>query len=129
MAKSIRVTTKKRRGRPATTGRGTQIGERWHRPELAAIDRWIAAQGEEMTRAQAVRRLVELGLTIKTTVKQAPTAGAARAKELAANAIDTMIDATAPPEERAQRRRRLIKGPSEFREHRMDQAKRNDGRK
>jgi hypothetical protein len=65
MAKSIRVTAKKRRGRPATTGAGTQIGERWHDPELAAIDAWIASTGETMTRAQAVRRLVELGLKAK----------------------------------------------------------------
>ena len=64
MAKSIRVTAKKR-GRPATTGAGTQIGERWHDPELAAIDAWIASTGETMTRAQAVRRLVELGLKAK----------------------------------------------------------------
>jgi hypothetical protein len=62
MRKSIRVTTKKRRGRPPTTGRGIQIGERWHEPELAAIDAWIATSGKPTTRAQAVRRLVEIGL-------------------------------------------------------------------
>jgi hypothetical protein len=62
MAKSIRVTTKKTRGRPAATGRGFQVSERWHPPEIAAIDKWIASQGEEMTRGQAIRRLVELGL-------------------------------------------------------------------
>jgi hypothetical protein len=65
MAKSIRVTEKRKRGRPTTTGVGTQIGERWHPPELAAIDKWIASQGEEMTRGQAVRRLVEIGLKAK----------------------------------------------------------------
>ena len=65
MAKSIRVTTKKRRGRPATTGRGAQVGERWHPPELAAIDKWIASSGEQMTRGQAIRRLVEIGLKAK----------------------------------------------------------------
>ena len=65
MGKSIRVTTKKRRGRPATTGKGTQIGERWHPPEIAAIDKWIASQGEEITRGQAIRRLVEIGLKAK----------------------------------------------------------------
>jgi hypothetical protein len=65
MGKPIRVTTKKRRGRPATTGKGTQIGERWHATELAAIDRWIASQGEKMTRGQAIRNLVELGLKAK----------------------------------------------------------------
>jgi hypothetical protein len=63
MKKSIKV-TKKKRGRPAT-GRGTQVGERWHPAELAAIDRWIASSGEQMTRGQAIRRLVELGLKAK----------------------------------------------------------------
>jgi hypothetical protein len=62
MGKSIRVTTKKKRGRPATTGKGIQVGERWHPPEIAAIDSWIASTGETLTRAQAIRRLVELGL-------------------------------------------------------------------
>ncbi|WP_445219684.1 hypothetical protein ACKWRH_05830 [Bradyrhizobium sp. Pa8] len=42
-----------------------QIGERWHEAELAAIDAWIAKSVEEMTRAQAVRRLVQLGLKAK----------------------------------------------------------------
>jgi hypothetical protein len=65
MGKSIRVTTKKRRGRPATTGKGTQIGERWHESELAAIDKWIESREEPMTRGQAVRRLVEIGLKAK----------------------------------------------------------------
>jgi hypothetical protein len=66
MAKSIRVTVKKKRGRPATTGPGTQIGERWHDAELAAIDAWIAASFDKtMTRGQAIRRLVELGLKAK----------------------------------------------------------------
>jgi hypothetical protein len=65
MMKSIRVTTKKRRGRPTTTGRGTQIGERWHAPEIAAIDIWISSQAEKLTRGEAIRRLVELGLKVK----------------------------------------------------------------
>ena len=45
----------------------------------------------------------------------------ARAKELARTAIDKMSDATAPREEQEQRRRRLTKGPLEFREDRVDQ--------
>jgi hypothetical protein len=69
MAKSIRVTTKKKRGRPATTGRGTQIGERWHPSELAAIDAWIASSADKtITRAHAIRRLVALGLKVKPKV-------------------------------------------------------------
>jgi hypothetical protein len=60
MAKTT-VLPKKKRG-PRPTGKGIQIGERWHPPEIAAIDKWIASQGEEMTRGQAIRRLVEIGL-------------------------------------------------------------------
>jgi hypothetical protein len=43
---------------------------------------------------------------------------ASLAAELAAKAIDGIIDPSVPPEERAQRRRRLTKGPPEFREDR-----------
>jgi hypothetical protein len=46
-----------------------------------------------------------------------------RAQDLAAKAIDKMGDPAANPEERAQRRRRLTKGPEEFREVRVGRAK------
>jgi hypothetical protein len=60
---SIRVTTKKhRRGRPVTTGKGLQIGMRWHEPLLGMIDDWAAAQDDEPSRTEAIRRLVERGL-------------------------------------------------------------------
>ena len=66
MAKTS-VVPRKRRG-PAPTGKGTQVGERWHPSELAAIDAWIAASSDKtLTRAHAIRRLVALGL--KTKVK------------------------------------------------------------
>jgi hypothetical protein len=48
---------------------------------------------------------------------------AARASELGAKTIEKIIDPSAPPEERAQRRHRLTKGPPEFREHRVAKAK------
>jgi hypothetical protein len=38
-------------------------------------------------------------------------------------AIEKMIDRSTPPEERAQRRRRLTKAPTEFREDRVDLPK------
>jgi hypothetical protein len=47
----------------------------------------------------------------------------AKGQELARDAIDKMDDATASPEERDQRRRRLTKGPPEFCEARVDQPK------
>jgi hypothetical protein len=61
MSKSIRG-TKKSRGRPRTTGAGEQIGMRWQRALLQAIDAWRRAQADEPTRAEAIRRLVRLGL-------------------------------------------------------------------
>jgi hypothetical protein len=125
MVKSIRVTTKKKRGRPATTGRGIQVGERWHPAELAAIDAWIASSPDKtITRAHAIRRLVALGLRVKTPAKPVGKPGRRlRAQELANKAIEKIIDPSAPPDERAQRRRRLTKGPPEFREDRVDLPK------
>ena len=64
MAKTS-VVPKKKRG-PAPTGKGIQVGERWHPTELAAIDAWIAASADKtLTRAHAIRRLVALGLKTK----------------------------------------------------------------
>jgi hypothetical protein len=45
---------------------------------------------------------------------------------LAAQAIDKMVDPTLHPDERAQRRRRLTKGPEEFRDVRIDRPKTKD---
>jgi len=50
-------------------------------------------------------------------------ARAHRAKELATKAIEKIIDPAAPPQERVQRRRRLTKGPTEFRADRVDLPK------
>jgi hypothetical protein len=64
MRKSIRVSTKKR-GRPVTTGKGTLIGIRWHEPLLSMVEKWAARQDDKPPRAEAIRRLVELGLKRK----------------------------------------------------------------
>ena len=108
-----------------TTGKGTLIGVRLLDEPLATLDDWIARQKEaELTRPEAIRRLVELGLTIKTPARPASKPGRRlRAQELATKAIEKIIDPAAPPEEQAQRRRRLTKGPTEFREARVDQPK------
>ena len=64
MAKSI-TGTQKSRGRPKTTGRGVQIGMRWHEPVLAAIDAWRREQPDLPSRTDAIRRLVEQALAGK----------------------------------------------------------------
>ena len=130
MAKPITATSiKKRRGRPAlyeeSRGKGApQIGLRLPPTELAALDAWIRQQPEPRpSRPVAIRRLVGLGLTVKHKRKQAAAAGAARAKELAARAIDKMSDGGASPDDQAYRKRRLLKGPEEFSDARVDRAK------
>ncbi len=123
MGKSIFKGTPKKRGRPATTGRGLQIGMRWQDPDLEMIDDWIEKQKEPFTRPEAIRRLVELGLTVKTKSKQATVERATRARELAAKAIEKISDPSASQEERTQRRRRITRGPQEFREDRVDLPK------
>ena len=116
------VLAKKRRG-PAPTGKGVQVVVRLQPDPLRALDGWAAKQNDYPTRAEAIRRLVELGLTVRTKSKQPPAARAERAKELAAKAIEKILDPSAPPEERAQRRRRLTKGPSEFRDDHVNLPK------
>jgi hypothetical protein len=62
MAKSISASTK-RRGRPVTTGTGTTIGVRMLDDRIAVLDAWIKKQNEaDLTRPEAIRRLVEFGL-------------------------------------------------------------------
>jgi hypothetical protein len=53
--------------------------------------------------------------------KQPPVPRAARAKELASRAIDKLT--IGDNDEAAARKRRLIKGPEEFREVRVDRPK------
>jgi hypothetical protein len=60
---------KKSRGRPPTTGKGIQVRERWQAEEQTAIDTWIDATGASMTRGQAIRRLVEIGLHAGASVE------------------------------------------------------------
>jgi hypothetical protein len=118
------VIPRKKRGPPAT-GKGEPVVVRMHPPMLAGLDDWIAKQKQPFpSRPEAVRRLIELGLTVRTPAKLVSKPGRnLRARELASNTIEKMIDPAASPEERVQRRRRLTKGPSEFRDHRIDLPK------
>lgn len=62
MAKSIKVAPKKR-GRPPSGGRDPIVPTRFPPEQIAAIDAW--ATGADITRSEAIRRLVELGLRAK----------------------------------------------------------------
>jgi hypothetical protein len=90
----------------------------------ASIVRWAEIQPDMPTLSEATRRLVEIALKSETSAKtERNTPNKVRAAELAAKTIEKIIDPAALPEERAQRRRRLTKGPSEFREDRVDLPK------
>lgn len=58
------VITQKRRG-PKPTGKGLLLGVRLHPPFLKALDAWIAKNNPDLTRPEAVRRLVSQALGIR----------------------------------------------------------------
>jgi hypothetical protein len=113
-----KVQIQKAAGQPPT-GTDPLISTRAPTAVIAAIDAWAASDGA--SRSEAIRRLVELGLAVKPKPTSRPRA--ARAAELAGKVIDGLTPAGADVEEKATRKRRLLKGPEEFREVRIDWTK------
>jgi hypothetical protein len=109
----------KKRGRPAT-GRGVTVGVRCHNDLLKAIDGWRQREPDLPTRATAIRRLTELGLASALPQQKTSKKAAAKAHEMASQEIDRLGDASLTTEEHERRKRRLTKGPGEFRDMRGD---------
>jgi hypothetical protein len=68
------------------------------RPDISSANpslSGVRAKEADLSRPEAIRRLVELGLTVKHKRRQRTVAGAARAKELAAKVIDKKCQMTA----------------------------------
>jgi hypothetical protein len=123
MKSSKKNVVRKRPGRPAT-GQDPVTAIRLSSEMRAAVDDWAAKQADQPGRSEAIRRLVELGLKAATPNKATRSMpNKVRAAELAAKAIEKMIDPSASADEHHQRRHRLTKGPPEFREHRVDLPK------
>jgi hypothetical protein len=120
MAKSL-AKPKKRRGRPAT-GRGAVTAIRLSVDLRRRIDAWAAGQPDAPGRSEAIRRLVEIALAAASATPT-PKKTVAKARRLAGEAIDRLVDKSAAPAEQAKRKRRLIKGPPEFRAMRADLPK------
>ena len=118
--KSIKVKPKK--GRPPTGGREPFVDIRLPAELVANVDAW-AKEVTVRSRSEAIRRLVEFGLARGKSAGPPSAKTAERAKELAAKTIDHLLDPEAPIEEAANRKRRLLKGPEEFREVRVDLQK------
>ena len=101
-----------------------QLNVRMPPDELKSLDVWIKTQpAPRPTRAEAIRRLVGQALAggAQTSEKRSKKS-AAKAREMAGQAIDRLLgDAgSLPVDEQERRKRRLTKGPSEFRELRGD---------
>jgi hypothetical protein len=125
----------KKRGRPAT-GKDPMMALRMSPHLKKRIGDWAAKNGEP-SRSEAIRLLVEIALDVSASGRKIPLIvasgdarapsraksqkGAERAAHLAAEQVDKMSDQALPPEERQMRKRRLIKGPKEFRDIRSDQ--------
>jgi Arc/MetJ-type ribon-helix-helix transcriptional regulator len=121
---STKSVKRKKRGRPAT-GQDPVSAIRLPPKLTTSIDKWAAHNGAA-SRSQAIRRLVELGLASARPIKQRSAKAAAKASDMAGRQIDKLVDPAMPAEERHARKRRLIKGPREFRDLRGDQPKQKD---
>jgi hypothetical protein len=103
-----------------TTGKSELIGVRCHKDFLAALDVWRAQQEGEVSRPDAIRRLAELALASTKPMRTLHQKAIAKASDIAGKQIDRMSDGYATDDERASRKRRLLKGPKEFRDIRSD---------
>jgi hypothetical protein len=120
MKKLIKVAPK-REGRPSTRGRDPHVAAGFPSTLIAEVEAWAVANNT--SRSDAFRQLVELGLARTKSVRPISAKSAKRARQIAAKTIDGLVDAAAPAEESANRKRRLLKGPEEFREVRVDSGK------
>jgi hypothetical protein len=92
--------------------------------QLGALAEDCEQRAEQAAQADAVKASARKGMD-SSSLKSRSSARlqAARAVRLAERTLEKIEDRTAPSQERAQRKRKLTKGPSEFREDRIDQPK------
>jgi hypothetical protein len=62
MSRQSLIPQSRKKPGPPATGKGLQVGTRWHEPLLGMIDAWAARQDDKPPRSEAIRRLVERGL-------------------------------------------------------------------
>jgi hypothetical protein len=93
------------------------------------LDQWRKGQADQPTRPVAIRQLAEMGLTHTRPEPPASSRPGPEATDMAGRVIDALADPSVPAENRAKRKRRLLKGPEEFRDIRDDQPKSQDPKK
>jgi hypothetical protein len=117
--KKAKAIKQKATGRPSSP----LMGFRADPITRAAIVKWAENQPDKPTLSQAIRQLVDLGLSVRAHSKQTSRTRANKANAMAANQLDRLADPSATAEEQATRKRRLLGGPEEFREVRVDRPK------
>ena len=110
------------KSQPAT-GSAPPVALRLPPSLLSEIDTWAERQSIGLSREDAIRRLIEKGLGGARLATRHNTKIAAHASKVASQTIDSIVDKSAPPQEQESRKRRLLKGPQEFRDMRSDLAK------
>jgi hypothetical protein len=94
---------------------------------MGALDAWIARQPDpKPSRSEAIGRLIEQALAAPRAPQKRSERSATRAGEMAGQELDRITDKSLPVEERERRKRRLTKGPQEFRQMRGDLPKPKD---
>ena len=92
--------------------------------ELKSLDVWIKLQpAPRPTRPEAILRLVKQALAGGQPQQKHSKKAASKARDMARQELDRLGDASLPVAERERRKRRLIKGPNEFRDMRADVPK------
>jgi len=123
MAKSISVRRDKQ-SRSASGGNHPLSAIRLSEALTAKVDEWSEAHSVG-SRSEAIRCLIEIGISHSSQPvgKKSAHESSDESSHLAGSQIDRMEDVTATGEERASRKRRLLKGPKEFREMRINVQK------
>ena len=104
--------------------RDTPIGFRPTPLLRAAIMKWAERQGGRLNLSQAISQLVESGLKVKEERRSGHRQGR-RARKMAGETIDDMINGTVTDDAKAARKRDLLDGPREFSRLRVDGRKAN----
>ena len=103
-------------------GRDAVSSVKFSQELTAAIDAW--AEAHQATRSDAIRQLVELGLSATPPEHRAAGDHDPLAIEaLAVTQVGALLDPSLPPDERERRIRRLVDGPPEFSTERLDLPK------
>ena len=80
------------------------------------VEKWRAKQRPIPNVSEAIRQLVGQALSNTKTAGRRSATATNDASLMAGRAIDRLADTSAPDEEQANRKKRLLQGPKEFRE-------------